>query len=264
MSMSCDNMRIRPFRMLENVYFVGGREVSVHVIDTGAGLMMIDSGYPHMRERIREGMAALALDIRDLRVILHSHGHYDHIGSTVAFKAESGAKTCISRIDNEITNGHRDLSWASELGYERLEPFDCDVLLEDGDVVTLGNTRVRCELAPGHTEGTFALFFDTIDHGRSLTCAMHGGVGTNSLERAFLDRYGLPCSLRDEFRAGLHRLKTRHVDVVLGNHPDQNNTEGKLARLLAGDTDAFIDPTEWPRFLDACEARLDRMLENEK
>lgn len=257
----CDD--IHPFRMLDDVYFVGGREVSVHIIDTHDGLVMIDTGYPHMREMILRNMRRVGLDIRDLRVILHSHGHYDHIGSTQAFQEMSGAKTYISRIDNEIVNGHRDLSWASELGRDRLPPFDCDVLLEDGDTVELGNTRIRCVLCPGHTEGTFALFFDTVDAGRTLTCAMHGGVGTNSLERDFLHRYGLQFTLRDEFRAGLHRLRGEYVDVVLGNHPDQNDTEGKLARLDAGARDAFVDPGEWPRFMDACEARLDRMIESE-
>lgn len=254
---------ILPFRMLENVYFVGGRDVSVHIIDTGCGLIMIDSGYPHMRGMILENIHAVGLDIRDLKIILHSHGHYDHIGSTQAFKEMSGAKTYISRIDNEIVNGHQDHSWATELGHDRLPPFECDVLLEDGDVVELGDTRIRCVLCPGHTEGTFAFFFDTVDHGRALTCAMHGGIGTNSLERDFLNKYHLPFSLRDEFREGLHRLRGVHVDVVLGNHPDQNDTEGKRERLIAGDADAFIDPEEWQRFLTACEARLDKMLETE-
>lgn len=255
---------IAPFRMLDHVYFVGGREVSCHVIDTGAGLIMIDTGYPHMEERILAGMRELGLDIADLKIILHSHGHYDHIGCTMRFKELSGASTYITAIDNEITNGHRDLSWAKELEMPPIAPFDCDILLNDGDMVSLGNTNIRCVLAPGHTEGTIAMFFETEHRGKTLTCAMHGGVGTNSMESAFLKEYGLPFDLRERFRAGLHDLKKEHVDVVLGNHPDQNDTEGKLAKLLSGDPDAFVDPGEWSRFMDACEARLDRMIEQEK
>jgi len=261
--MQTTDNRIQPFRMLGNVYFVGGKAVSVHVIDTGDGLIMIDTGYPFMRDEILSNMREVGLDPGNLRVLLHTHGHYDHIGNTLAFKALSGAETCISRVDNDICAGRLDLSWAVELGHERLAPFSCDRLLEDGDVVALGDTRVRCISAPGHTAGTLALFFETEDGGRRYTCAMHGGIGLNSMAIDFLNKYHLSPDCRERFREGLHRLVREHVDVVLGNHPDQNDTEGKLARLLAGDAQAFVDAGEWQRMLEGCEARLDEMLARE-
>lgn len=254
---------IAPFRMLGNVYFVGSRAVSVHIIDTGAGLIMIDSGYPYTQEQILHSMRTLGLDPADLRIILLSHGHYDHTGCALDFKAISGAKIYISRIDNEIINGTRDLSLGKEAGYAHLPLFNADVLLDDGDTVTLGNTSIRCMLAPGHTEGTLAMFFDTEHEGRRYTCAMHGGVGANSLVTSFLKRYGLPLSLQDSFRSGLKKLAEEHVDVVLGNHPCQNDTEGKLARMLAGETDACIDPLEWPRFLQESERLLDEAMKKD-
>ena len=255
-----DRGKIEPFRLWNNVYFVGSRAVSVHLIDTGEGLMLIDTGFPFMREEIAANIGALGFDLADIRVLLHSHGHYDHYGNTAWLKSISGATTYISRIDNDIVNGRRDLSWAEELGFERIPPFDCDVLLEDGDVVELGNTRVLCRLAPGHTEGTLALFFET----GGLRAAMHGGVGVNSLARAFLEKYDLPRDLPERFRRGLHSLKAERVDIVLGNHPEQSDTEGKARRLRAGDERAFVDPGEWARFLEGCEAKLDAMLAAER
>ena len=255
---------IAPFRMAGKLYFIGSRAVSVHLIDTGAGLILIDTGYPDMKEQIIKSMRVLGFDPADIRILLHSHGHYDHIGCTAELKAISGAKTCISRIDNEIVNGNLDLSWAKELGYDVLPPFDCDVKLDDGAIIELGNTRILCRLAPGHTEGTMCFFFDIEEDGRKYTAAMHGGVGTNSMEASFLEKYSLPFELRDIFRRDLHELKKIPVDIVLGNHPDQSDTEGKLARILSGETHACIDPGEWPRFMDACEARLDRMIASEE
>lgn len=255
---------IAPFRLAGNIYFVGSRAVSVHLIDTGEGLILIDTGYPYMKEQILCSIRALGFDPADIRILLHSHGHYDHIGCTMDFKALSGAKTYITRIDNEIINGKRPLSWAEELGFEPLPPFDCDVLLEDGDRVSLGNTSIECRLVPGHTEGTLAFFFETEDNGRRLTAAMHGGVGTNSMEAWFLDKYGLDYGLREIFRNDLHRLAEIPVDIVLGNHPDQSDTEGKLARIFAGEKDACIDSGEWKRFMKACEDRLDRLIASEQ
>lgn len=251
---------IAPFRMAKGLYFIGGREVSVHMLDTGAGLMLIDTGYPHMFERILRNIRALGFDPADIRAIVHSHGHYDHYGCTQRLKEMSGAATYISRIDSEIVNGTLNLSWADELGHARLPALDCDVLLEDGDVVSLGDVSLRCILTPGHTAGTLSFLFDIRDGGRRYTAAMHGGTGVNSMERAFLERHGLSEDCRELFRKGLHSLARLHVDIVLGNHPDQNDTEAKFARVLGGEADACIDPGEWPRFLRSCEGRLDAMI----
>ena len=106
-------------------------------------------------------------------------------------------------------------------------------------------------------------FFDTEENGRVYRCAMHGGVGTNSMETAYLQSKGLSADCRDHFRESLHKLALEHVDVVLGSHPQQNDTEGKLRRLLSGETDAFIDSEEWQRFLKTCERNLDEMIAKE-
>lgn len=252
---------ITPFRIWDNVYFIGCRAVSVHLIDTGAGLILIDTGYPFMRSALLQNMKELGFNPADIRILLHSHGHYDHFGNTMFLKSLSGAQTYVSQIDNEIINGHRDLSWAAELGFDRLPPFDCDVLLGDGDEIRLGCTRILCRLTPGHTEGTMSFFFETSD---GLRTAMHGGVGMNSMARRFLDQHDLPRDLPERFRQGLHRLKQERVDIVLGNHPGQNDTEGKLARVLAGEKGACVDAGEWARFLGVCEANLDKMKQEER
>lgn len=254
---------IAPFRMLGNVYFVGSSAVSVHVIDTGDGLIMIDTGYPCMKEQILCSMRTLGLDPADLRAIILTHGHYDHTGCALDFKALSNAKIFIGEPDNDIINGKRDLSLAKALGYEPLPDFDADVLLNDDSVIELGNTRMWFRLAPGHTEGTLAIFFDTEHEGRRYTCGMHGGAGVNSLVPSFLNRYKLPLTLPDTFLSGLKSLAELHVDAVLGNHPCQNDTSGKLARVNAGEKDACIDPEEWQRFLIECAQNLNAALEKD-
>lgn len=252
---------IRPFKMYGNLYFIGSTKVSVHLIDTGSRLIMIDTGYPQMYEQILHSMQTLGFDPKDICAIFHSHGHYDHFGCTRQFKELSGAKTYISRIDNDIVNGTYDLSWAKELGYEPLEPFDCDVLIDDGDCFTFGNTTVRCRLTPGHTAGVLTFFVNVEDGADSIIAAMHGGIGTNSMSADFLKKYGLSFDCRDKFREGLHKLSKEHVDIVMGNHPNQNDTEGKLKKVLSGES--IVDPTEWQRFLIAAEKRLDDRIAKE-
>lgn len=251
---------IQPFKMYENIYFVGSRRVSVHLIDTEDGLVMLDTGYPDMYEQILDSMNELGLNPKDICAIFHSHGHIDHFGCTQKFKELSGAKTYISRIDNDIINGKLDLSWANELGYERLPFFDCDVLVEDGDIFSFGNTTVRCRITPGHTDGVLSFFINIKTKEKQFVAAMHGGIGFNTLATDFLNKYKLSFDCRNVFKEGLRKLADEKVDVVLGNHPEQNDTQGKLQKVLSGES--VIDNSEWKRFLIATEQELDDEIAN--
>lgn len=245
---------IRPFKMHENIYFVGSTRVSVHIIDTGDGLVMLDTGYPDMYEQILDSMEELGLNPKDICAIFHSHGHIDHFGCTSKFKNLSGAKTYISRIDNDIVNGKLDLSWAKELGYEALPAFDCDVLVEDGDSFSFGNTIVRCRLTPGHTAGVLSFFINIRTSEKEFVAAMFGGVGFNTLTTEFLSAYNLSSACRYVLRESLRKVIDEPVDIVLGNHPNQNDTTGKLRRVLLGED--ISDKSEWKSFLLAKEQQL--------
>lgn len=246
---------IPPFQMHENIYFVGTRKVSVHIIKTEAGLIMIDTGYPDMGDEIKDSMQRMGLNPRDIVAIFHSHGHFDHYGCTIEFKELSGAKTYISRIDNEIVNGN-----LKNLSAERepLQNFDCDVLIEDGDVFSFGSTNIRCQLTPGHTPGVLTFFIETGAGDNRITAAMHGGVGMNSLKASWLQEHNLSFEWRNIFREGLHKLASEKVDLVLENHPGQNKTTVKLQKVLNGEP--IIDRDEWQQFLKDTEQKLDRLI----
>lgn len=251
---------IKPFRMHNNIYFVGSTKVSVHIIDTEDGLVMIDTGYPDMYEQILDSMKELNLDPAKICAIIHSHGHIDHFGCTVKLRELSGAKTYIGRPDNEISNGNLNLSWADEIGIDGFDQFDNDVLIDDGDVFTFGKTKIRCVSTPGHTDGVISMFIET--EGDNTISAMHGGIGVNSMAKEFLNQYGLSFDCREKFRKGLQMLKSEHVDLVLGNHPQQNDTEEKLQKVL--NNQPIIDPDEWQNFLITAEERLDQLIAQEE
>lgn len=255
---------MQPFQVAGNLYYVGTKPASSHLIDTGDGLILLDSGYRELLPLVIENIETLGFHVKDIRYILHSHGHIDHIGATKQLVALSGAKTAIGREDRDYANGKRDLTYAKELGLRYDSTFEPDILLDDGDVLTLGNVAIRCLHTPGHTEGTMSYFFQPDVPGRTLMAAMHGGIGVNTMSRSFLQRYGLPLTLRDSFRAGLTRLRQEHVDILMPNHQDQWNTLERFARKQAGDADAFIDDRAWPAYLDRAEMKLNELLEDEK
>ena len=251
---------MEPFRIFGNLYFVGTTFCSSHVIDTGDGLILLDSNYPQCTYLILENMRKVGLDPYDIKYILHSHGHYDHIGGTRAIVELTGAKTVIGRADREYVNGTLDLTWAKELGFEFYEMFEPDILLDDGDIFECGNTKIRCVSTPGHTPGVMSFFFDVTDGKNTYTAAMLGGAGMNSMRLKFLDAYGLPHSLRDDFINSLARVHDEHVDILIGNHPGDVDTAGKYRRMCEGEENPFLDTTAWHRRLAYCRKQFDDMV----
>lgn len=251
---------MEPFKIFGNLYFVGTTFVSSHVIDTGEGLILVDSQYPQSVYLLLENIRKVGLDPYDIKCIVHSHGHYDHLGGTRALVELIGCKTVIGRPDRDYANGTVDLTWAKELGFTYYEMFEPDILVDDGDVLEVGNTKIRFVNTPGHTPGTMSLFFNVTDGESTYTAAMFGGAGMNSMRYKFLDAYGLPHSLRDDFLVSLEKVRGEHVDILIGNHPGDAQTAQKYARMLAGEENPFLDPTAWHRRLDYCRGQFDDMV----
>lgn len=253
----------KPVRIFGNLYFVGTEPASVHIIDTGEGLVMLDTGYQQSLYLVIHNMHLLGLNPLDLKYIVHTHGHIDHFGATRALVELTGAKTFIGRQDKDCANGKLDLSYAKELGMEFSETFEPDVLIDDGDVIELGNTKIMAVATPGHTPGAMSYFFDVTDGERTFRAGLHGGMGLNTMSREFMDKYGLPFSLRSDFRKSMLRLNEENVDIFLGNHMQHNDTSGKAERISKGEYDAFINSEEWNKFNLWCIQNLDSMIENE-
>ena len=235
--------KMTPFRIIGNVYYVGSYQASAHLIDTGDGLILIDTGYAGNAEMLVESIQALGFSLSDIKYIVHTHWHRDHTEATPAIVAASGARTLISYEDAERAKQY----------------FAPDILVDDGDRLELGKTSILFLLTPGHTKGTISLFFDTEENGQSYRVGMFGGAGINTLVP---DRFEFD-GCREAYRASINRLRGEKVDVFIGNHVWNNDTENKGKHLLATGENLFIDDALWLRFLNFCEERLDKVIETD-
>ena len=89
------------FQIFGNLYFVGTREVSSHLIDTGDGLILLDTSYPDTVDIMLGNIQKLGFSLQDIKILLHSHGHVDHIGGTAQLMKQTGAKAYIGALDAE-------------------------------------------------------------------------------------------------------------------------------------------------------------------
>ena len=236
--------RTEPFRILDNVYFCGTFQASCHLIDTGAGLIMIDPGYENTLYLVVSSIYKLGFRPEDIKYIINTHWHWDHTEATAAMAELSGAKTLLGRRDEENAKRY----------------FTPDILIKDGDTLTLGSTTITFLETPGHTEGTVSLFFETDHQGKRYRVGMFGGAGANTLVKGPLYYEGN----REDYRASVHRLQKEHVDVFIGNHVWNNDTFAKGKLLMETGENTFLDETLWHRFLDHCLRRLEQVIAEER
>ncbi len=236
--------RIPPARIVGNVYFVGCIPASSHLIDTGDGLILIDTGYEDTLFMLVDAIWRLGFSPADIKYILHTHWHGDHTAATRALVSLCGAKTIIGEKD------------AARVG----RFFTPDLTVKDGDTVALGNTVIEIIETPGHTRGTISLFFTTREGGREYRVGMFGGAGANTLARGAFE-YD---ECREDYRRSLSRLRDERVDVFIGNHVWNNDTEQKIKTLLETGENRFIDGALFYEFLDFCERRLDNICRREE
>lgn len=247
---------LEPFRIFGNLYYVGDKKVCSHLIDTGDGLILFDTGYQHTAHMQLHAIRALGFDPADIKIIIHSHGHFDHFGAGDAMRHMYGCKIYMSRVDTQMLREKPERALMKDSPCPQANICWPDVELEDGDTVTLGSTTVRCVLAPGHTLGTMAFFFDVTGGEKSLHVGYLGGAGFLTVYKEFCREYDLPMDLPQRMGDTIKKLWPEKVDIVIGNHPGQNSTLEKRAWMLAHPGEnPFIDPEGWHIFLENQEQR---------
>ncbi len=234
---------IEPFKIIGNVYFVGTFPASAHLIDTGDGLILIDTGYSDTLFLLVNSIYKLGFSPYDIKYIIHTHWHGDHTEATAALVHMTGAKTMI---------GEKDVQKVRQY-------FEPDILLREGDTVKLGNTEIEIMETPGHTEGCISLFFKTEEDGIEYQVGTFGGAGANTLASGHFDYDGC----REDYLNSLNRLREKKVNVFIGNHVWNNDTEAKSKILADTGENKFIDNNIWYEFLDFCEKRLYEVIEKE-
>lgn len=234
--------RMEPFRVVGNTYFVGTYQASSHLIDTGDGLILIDAGYERGAYLVLDSIYRLGFRPEDIKYIVSTHWHGDHTEATAGFVALSGAKTLIGERDAEKARRY----------------FEPDILIRDGDTLSLGNVTMHFVHTPGHTAGTTSFFYETEENGVKLRVGTFGGAGLNTLVPEKYDFEGA----REAYFASLARLREEKVDVYLGNHTWNNDTYRKSKAFKEG-PNPFINSKLFATVLDCYKERLEALIRKE-
>jgi metallo-beta-lactamase class B len=200
-------VRVEPFQIFDNLYYVGIKPVSSFLITTSAGLVLRDTTLPDTADLVLENIRKLGFDPADIKYILISHSHPDHFGGAGQIKELSGAHIVMSAADWKSVAQQQDA--APKRGRKLGLPFEFDIAKGEGDTLQVGDSVFKFYLTPGHTVGALSAEFQVFDRGHAYRALSPGGLGMQ-----FTREWTEP------FTQSMEHLKALGPwDVIVTDHP---------------------------------------------
>jgi len=210
-----------PAKVFDNLYFVGSKIHSSWALTSSEGIILIDTLFTYnSEEEIVGGLKKLGLDPAKVKFVIITHAHGDHVG---------GAKLLQDRFGSHIVMGGPD--WdsieKSVNGYPLGKPKR-DIVADDGQKITLGDTTVTIVTTPGHTPGTLSMIFTVKDKGRPLTVAYSGGTAFNF--PSTVPNFDIYINSQRKMAAA---AAAANATILMSNHSEFDGAVSKI-KMLAG------------------------------
>ena len=230
-----------PFKIIDNIYYVGTRTLSSYLIVTPAGNILIDSTYERNVRVIQKSVEQLGFKFSDTKILLGNHAHGDHMEGDAAVKQLTGAQVMAMAEDVPALQNMKPGG----------KEHPIDKILHDGDVVTLGNVRLVAHLTAGHTRGCTTFTTTARDNGRTYNVVFGCSLrAPNTISPA----------VEAEFNRSFKVVREISCDVQLGDHPAQFGMDAKYAAMKTSNTNPFIDAKSCHQEIDVEEAMFKAIL----
>jgi metallo-beta-lactamase class B len=221
-----DSWYADPARVFDNLYFVGGKVHSAWALTTKEGIILFDTIYPYNSEElIIGGMKKVGLDPRDIKYLVVSHAHGDHIGGAEMMQARYKPRVVMAGPDWDLVEKYPNR-------YKTMAPKR-DIVASDGMKITLGETTVTLWHTPGHTPGTLSYTFTVLDRGKPVNVAYSGGTAFNFVNNTPDPGIRNFQTYIDSQRHFARQAAATGATVLLSNHSEFDSAVNKN-RMLEG------------------------------
>lgn len=214
-----------PFRIAGNLYYVGTEDLSSYLIVTPKGDILINTGLADSGPMIKRHIEKLGFKISDIKILMATHAHFDHVGAMAALKKMTGAQVYIHAADARVLadGGFSDYAFGGK--NSTFAPLPADHLLHNNDVVKLGGTNITVLHHPGHTKGACSFLFDVRDQNRSYRVLI-ANMPSVLDEARFPGMPNYPYIGKDyDYTFGA--MRKVQFDIWLASHASQFNMEKK-------------------------------------
>jgi metallo-beta-lactamase class B len=249
-----------PVRLIGNIYWVGHSQVGSFLVKTSQGAILMDTTSAEQWPWVRANLEKLGIRPRDIKIILNSHTHEEHMGGFAEAKELTGATIVLSRpaAEEVATGGRTDFR---EDGSEKYKPFKADRIIEDGGTVTLGETTLTAHLTPGHTWGCTTWTTRVEEEGKTYNVMFMCGMATPGIDRApLLDNPKYPNVVAD-YQRSFAKLRSLPCDAWFYPRATTIRLDEKLALLAKGvKPNPFVDPLGCQWYIDQYEYEFTEQL----
>ena len=256
------NQPAAPFRIVANIHYVGTNRMALFLLTTPAGHILIDSGFEAGVPRLKQNVEALGLHFEDIKILLFSHAHIDHVQGHALVKKMTGARVVVSAADAPTvrTGGKEEWAYGDMFSWP---PCQVDEVVKDGDVIELGGTRLTARLTPGHSKGATTWTTTIEEDGRSLAVVFYpsGNVPPGA---KVVDNPAYPGAVA-AFEESFRVWKSLPCDLFLGAHGEFFDLEKKWKRLQAGERpNPFVDPAGYRQAIAGAEKKFRQVVASQR
>lgn len=265
---ACDewNQPARPFNIHGNTYYVGTAGLSAILVTGPQGHVLLDGALPQSAPLIQKNIEALGFRMKDVRLILNSHAHFDHAGGIAALQKASGATVAHSphgaQVLRDGTPGTDDPQ------YDPKDRFYIPKVgqvkeVADGETLSVGPLRFTVHYTPGHTPGGTTWTWQSCEQGRCLDLVYADSLTPVSTDGFYYTGGADYPDRSAAFRKTIDRVAGLKCDIVVAAHPSATDAFGKAARKGAG-ANPFIDPEGCRKLAAGAARNLEARLQRER
>lgn len=249
-----------PHKVIGNVYYVGSKDLATFLITTPDGHILINSGFERTVPLIQESVESLGFKMTDVKILLASHAHSDHVAGHALLQKKTGAKVYVMRGDDQViaSGGEGQYLYSSS----RWEPCKVDRVLKDGDEVKLGGVTLVARLTPGHTRGCTTWTWRVDVGGKTYDVVVIGSPNVNpGYKLAGNESYP---EIAADFAKTFEVLKSLPCDVFLGAHGSYYGMIERYGLLQKGQANAFVNSQGYKEFVSQKERAFRKALADQK
>jgi metallo-beta-lactamase class B len=249
-----------PHQIAGNTYYVGSKALATYLITTPDGHFLINSGFEETVPLIRASVEKLGFQMKDVKYLLASHAHSDHVASHANLKELTGAKVLVMKGDaTVIAEGGKGQYLYTD---DRWKPCVVDQVLEDGEKVTLGGTTLVAHRTPGHTRGCTTWTWKVTDGDKVYNAVVIGSPNVNPGYR-LVDNAAYP-EISDDYVRTFETLKSLPCDLFLGAHGAYYGMDAKYPKLKTGEANPFVDAAGYRDYVELKEKAFRKTLAEQK
>lgn len=247
-----------PFRIAGNLYYVGTDDLACYLIVTKKGNILINTGLAASLPLIRANVETLGFKFNEIRILLTTQVHYDHMGAMSAIKKATGAKLMVNEKDAAVAADGGSSDYALGGHGATFEPVKTDRLLHNGDVIKLSDMQLVMLHHPGHTKGSCSFLFDVKDGDRKYKVLI-ANMPTIVTEKKFSEVLSYPDIAKD-YAYTIKAMKKLTFDIWLSSHSSQFGLHRKNKPGAAYNPAAFMDKKGYDKAMNDLEVQFSKKL----